>query len=133
MGANCAAALKMPSNYVVMDVEEMTYTEGGISISVSQNMLNKGECSKLGDVYGPQIGLTADAVAKEIYAHAVLYYTSSTALVAMSHNIGIGVGIGTDLAIEAGLRYIKKHANPIDLGGDSAFRVAIFEAIWKMY
>lgn len=29
MGANCAAALKMPSNYVVMDVEEMTYTEGG--------------------------------------------------------------------------------------------------------
>lgn len=37
MGANCAAALKMPSNYVVMDVDEMTYTEGGGTFTLKMN------------------------------------------------------------------------------------------------
>lgn len=32
MGANCAAALKMPRNYVVMDMEEMTDTVGGETV-----------------------------------------------------------------------------------------------------
>ena len=34
-------ALVMPSNYVVMDEEEMTYVEGGVSIQVKRDYLKR--------------------------------------------------------------------------------------------
>lgn len=128
-----ARELAMPSSYAVMDEREMTYTEGGIEIAVSRGLLNKNECSKLGMVYGPQVGLSSDRVAKEIYAHAVLYYASSASMAFMARTLGTGMGIGTDIAVLASLQYIKNHANPINLGGDSVFRITIFNAIWNVY
>lgn len=133
MSMCCAGALEMPSKYAVMDEDEMIYVEGGIAIAVSKGLLNKNECSKLGAVYGPQVGLSSDMVAKEIYAHAVLYYASDAYLASMARTLGTGGGLGADIAVLASLNYIKKHANPINLGGDSEFRVAVFDAIWKMY
>lgn len=29
------------------------------------------------------------------------------------------------------LYWIRSHANPVDIGGDSNFRVSVYNAIWK--
>ena len=70
-------------------------------------------------------GVSKSRIAKEIYAHAVCYYASSTAYIA-----GRIEGIG-GVAVAAVCAYLKRHASPVNVGGDPAGRVKVYNAIWK--
>lgn len=71
----CDVALMMPSSYVVMNEDEMTYVEGGLSY-------NWGMRSKAGSAVvagiekskGGYSKISAVDMAAEIYAHALAYY-----------------------------------------------------------
>ena len=76
MGANCAAALNMPRNYVVMEVEEMTYTEGGAYYGLNWSA---EDCRSLAD------GLNT---------HATLVGTYATVLSLIACIPGVNVTIG---------------------------------------
>lgn len=84
--------LVMPSNYAVMDEEEMTYVEGGVTLSYSFAMRSKTNCmaiaatTRLINGYW-RIG-TAN-MAAEIYAHAFVYYNFGLAL-SIANAAGIG-------------------------------------------
>ena len=75
-------ALVMPSSYVVMKEEEMTYVEGGgdVALSMKKSYLNKSTCINVASNYTKTTGLSKMRIAKEIYAHAVMYYSSPAAL-----------------------------------------------------
>lgn len=123
-------ALEMPKNYAVMDNEEMMYNEGGAELDVSRSYLNKMTCEKVAGAYVAATGLGQARLKKEIYAHAVMYYASYASLPAaaamlMSGNVGLGA------ATLSTLYWIRDHSQPIHLGGDSSFRVKVYEAIWK--
>jgi hypothetical protein len=112
-------ALVMPSNFVVVENDEMEYVDGGGSYSVSPIYLSRTACSVFGVAHSLSEWMLPQRIAIEMFAHAVLYYASS-ALYAT-----IGKLVGTSQ-----LAWIKSHSNPIDLGGDSAARIAAFTAIW---
>lgn len=129
-----AGTLTMPSNYFVMADDEMMYLEGGLNarqLYVSDKLLDKSYCMSIATNYVAATGLSKTRIAKEIYAHAVLYFTgiggyaSSTVIGSMS-NIALGS------VIKAACSYIIDHSNPIDLGGDSWIRERIFDIIWKI-
>ena len=124
--------LTMPSNYAVMADEEMTYVEGGVSLPVKRSYLNKNTCMSVAAKYTKKTGLGKSRIAKEIYAHAFMYYASPYALGGYAVVVGAATGwVGTLPALTA-LKYIRSHANPIDLGNDSKLRVAVFNAIWAV-
>ena len=111
-------ALVMPSNYAVMDEEEMMYLEGGVApIYVNSDMLNKNYCLKMAEDYMEATGMSKMRIAMEIYAHAVLYVGGLAA----------GAVLGLDNKVVA---EIVNRANPIDLGGDGVGRLAVYTAIW---
>lgn len=124
--------LTMPSNYAVMDYEEMTYVEGGVSLSVKKSYLNKNTCMSVAAKYTKKTGLGKSRIAKEIYAHAFMYYASPYALIGYAALISPLCGIVGYGAALAAIKYIRSHANPIDLGNDSKFRVTVFNAIWAV-
>lgn len=125
-------ALVMPSSYAVMEQEEMTYVEGGVSLKVKKSYLNKNTCLSVASKYTAKTGLGKTRIAKEIYAHAVMYYASPWVLGSYAVTVGSVMGGAVGVAAVLGaLKYIRSHANPIDLGGDSAFRVKVYNAIWK--
>ena len=35
-------------------------------------------------------------------------------------------------ALEVALGWIKKHANPINIGGDSAVRLKVYDLLWNL-
>lgn len=95
---NGTAALKMPSNYTLLDAEEMEYVDGGIDIRIKKNT-----CSTIATyVYGAGWGITA-AVA--ISAISQKLTAVGTRIVKLAGIIGSTFGIvGTVIAsIVAGL------------------------------
>ncbi len=70
-------ALVMPSNYAVMDEEEMTYVEGGANISYNIFMRSRAYCTAFASGYRSGKGYTNIStydLAAEIFAHAYAYY-----------------------------------------------------------
>lgn len=124
--------LVMPSSYAVMDEEEMTYLEGGISLSMKREYLNKNTCLSVASNYTKKTGLSKTRIAKEIYGHAVMYYASPVLLGGYAVALGGVMGPVGVAAILSCLYYIRSHGNPIDLGGDSDFRVSVYNAIWTV-
>jgi hypothetical protein len=119
--------MALPKNCVAMQEDEMMYTEGGLSLNVSLLMLNKTYCSALGAQYAGTAGLSASRIAAEIYAHAFLYYVGAPiAFIAGS------IGSSTS-ATQIAVNYIVTHSNPIDIGGDNATRVAVYNFIWAVF
>lgn len=95
---NGTAALKMPSNYTLLDAEEMEYVDGGIDIRIKKNT-----CATVATyVYGAGWGITA-AVA--ISAISQKLTAVGTKIVKLAGKIGSTFGIvGTVIAsIVAGL------------------------------
>lgn len=86
-------ALVMPSNYVAMNEDEMTYVEGGFSYSYSKNNIrarvNASYLSRTVCIaFGTQVvmehgkwgfcnGMSVLRIARELFAHAVGYYAAS--------------------------------------------------------
>ena len=128
--------LVMPSSYVLMDEEEMMYVEGGTSVQlyVSKSYLSKSNCKSVAAIYASMVGLTTMRVAKEIYAHAKMYYMSVQTIAGSAISMVMSTNPCTKLAsasVLASMLWIKDHSNPIDLGGDSDFRVAVYNGIWN--
>jgi hypothetical protein len=112
--------LVMPKNYAVVNENEMTYVDGGTQVAVNAAMLTKAYCLAIAPKYCTGF-MNYFAVAKEIHAHAVLYY-GSLAASAVAKLAGVNISV---------VNYIKNHSNPIDIGGDNAARRAVFEVIWN--
>ena len=125
-------AVVLPLSYTALDNEEMTYLEGG-GIPVTTSLLNKSNCMNYGIQLQSTVGISAPLIARELYAHAVLYYGSPVAYpTALAMGLAALGGLGA-LAVNAGFDYIRSHANPVDLGGDSQVRLAIFDWIWNTF
>ncbi len=123
--------LVLPSSYAVMSEDEMTYVEGGVSLPMKSGYLNKNNCMNVAARYVSSTGLSQSRIAKEIYAHAVMYYASTTALVAYSFQLAVTLGVA-GLAMDGCLLWIRSHANPVDIGNDSAFRESVYNAVWSI-
>jgi len=86
-------ALVMPSNYAIMDEEEMTYVEGGgVELTVKKSYLDKNTCLSTAKNYTSKTGMSKTRIAKKIYAHAVMYYASPALLLVYSTVLGAGMG-----------------------------------------
>ena len=115
--------LVMPSSYAVMSEDEMTYVEGGtVVLKMKRQYLNKNFCKTKGNALkGAKLvkGMSALNIAKEIFAHAVMFYMSSAAISA-----GIDNGI---------IREVKRRAGKINIedGGDKWYRRGVYAAIWN--
>lgn len=123
--------LALPGNHALMDEEEMCYVEGGVSLAMKSSYLSKSTCKSTASKYTRSTGMSQMRIAKEIYAHAVMYYASPVALGGYAATISAFNPLFSAGALAA-LYYIRSHANPVDLGGDSAFRVNIYNAIWAV-
>lgn len=132
--------LVTPNMFEPILTEEMMYIEGGLEpnqINVDRSLLDKSTCTAVAAGYTSITGLSQDRLAREIYSHAFLYYASVPTCLALA-GIAAGVGsiagpvgiIGAEVAVATGFLYIRDHSNPIDLGNDSDFRVAIYNFIW---
>ena len=125
-------ALVMPSSYAVMEQEEMTYVDGGAQIYVHTGLLDKANYNRIAGYYTEETGLSITRLREEIYAHAVMYYASPGLLAGYAASIAPLTGVLGVAAVLTTLKWIRSHSNPIDLGGDSDFRVAVFKAIWAI-
>ena len=115
-------AMVMPENFTAISEDEMTYVDGGAQVYLNVGCLSKIYCTVIAGKYTKATGLSRSRIAKEIYAHAVLYLVGITAAVeAIIYNFHLA---------DSAINYIIKHSNPVDLGGDSAARIAVFNAIW---
>lgn len=127
-------ALRMPRNYVAIKANEMEYLEGGYALNMSPTYLIKTVCLAAGAVYANNkaydtVGLGPLRLAQEIYAHALLWYAAAPLLQAVTTMLKGQIGNQAQSVVD----YIRTHSNPIDLGGDSAVRVAAFIAIWTFF
>ena len=115
-------ALVMPSSYAVMNEEEMTYVEGGgdVALSMKKSYLNKSTCINVASNYTKTTGLSKMRIAKEIYAHAVMYYSSPAALGGLAVVLAAVTGGVAAGAVLSCLYWIRAHANPINIGLDKA-------------
>ena len=125
-------ALVMPSSYAMMCEDEMQYVDGGVSLPMKSGYLNKSTCKTTAAKYTGATGLSKMRIAKEIYAHAVMYYASTAALVGYGVTLAATLGVA-GAAVDTCLLWIRKHANPVDIGGDSAFRVNVYNKIWDIF
>jgi len=112
-------SMMLPQNAVVLPNDEMRYVDGGVSLQMKRSFLNRSTCKSEAAKYVKSTGLSKTRIAVEIRAHALLYY-DVVSLSKASSAIG-----SSSIA-----RWIKTHANPVDIGGDSAARVAAFYALW---
>lgn len=125
--------LVMPSSFAVMDEREMQYVDGGVDpLPMKRGYLNKSTCKTTAAKYTAATGLSKMRIAKEIYAHAVMYYASTAALVGYGVTLAAALGVA-GAAVDTCLLWIRKHANPVDIGGDSAFRVKVYNKIWDIF
>ena len=126
--------LILPQGFVEMDREEMMYVDGGNnSVAMTRDYLNKNYCLNQANKY-VVIGMTTLDIAKELYAHAALYYKSWIGVMGMAAYISLFVGpIFAAAGGVAVLFTIRKHANPCDLGGNNAVYTAVFNAIWALF
>ncbi len=114
--------LVMPSSYAVINEDDMVYVEGGVEVYLNRKMLNRTYCKNIAKVYAMSTGLSVNRVAMEIFAHAYLYIIGVTGAVASAIS-GISCA-------DSAIRYIISHSNPVNLGGDSLLRIAVYQAIW---
>ena len=127
--------LVLPDGFVSMDEEEMMYVDGGVSVAMSKYYLDKDNCLTAAAGYSISSMTTLD-IAKELYAHAVLYYKSWIGVAGMVAAISVLVPGFALLGAVGGLALlleIRSHANPCDLGGNSALYTAVFNAIWTLF
>ncbi len=125
--------LVMPSSYSSMNQEEMIYVEGGVEpVAVHRGLLDKANCNRIAGYYTKATGLSRTRLREEIYAHAVMYYASPWVLGIYAARIALINPVGSVAALVA-LKWIRSHSNPINLGGDSSFRVAVYKAIWTVF
>lgn len=131
---NQEVTLTMPKQFVELTAEEMAYTEGGAKgIKTTRSMLDKNYCKTIAknyvnsSSYNPE-GLGQTRIAKEIYAHAFLYYYGVPA----SLIVGLNVFAGPLLSVAAisAAYYLADRGSEIQLGGDSAARVAVYNFLW---
>lgn len=115
-------SLVLPSSCSVLCEEEMVYVEGGVQVYLTKRMFNKSYCLQIASKYTKSTGLSKSRIAKEIFSHAILYLYGNLGAVATA------VG-GVPLA-KSTFAYIKQHSNPVDIGGDPWYRVAVYNAIW---
>lgn len=114
--------LTMPVSFIAMDEEEMTYVDGGAQHYLTGREFDKDYCKSVAKNYMAETGLSQSRIAKEIFAHAVLFAFGITGKV-----VSIMNGIS---GFQNELDYIINHSNPVDIGGDSWARVAIYNVIW---
>ncbi len=111
--------LVMPNNYAVVNEDEMTYVDGG-GIKVNRSMLDKAYCLAIATKYCTGL-MNYFSVAKEIHAHAVMYYAIlAPYTIANIANVSIGF-----------VNEIYTRSKEVDLGNDSLGRRIVYEAIWK--
>ena len=128
---NCKMVI--PEEFYVLEYNEMIAIEGGTQIVLDRRYLDKNTClAEAGYIkqYGGMPGMTQDEIAKEIYAHAVLYYNVAPTFDAIATAVYNIYGTERSLARERA-EYIKSHANPVDLGGDTAIRTYVFNVLWN--
>lgn len=91
--------LKMPSNYVVMSEDDMTYLEGGLNLSYKWSYQTKlGACIKAASLkatYNWRNISTYD-LAAEIFAHAFAYYRFG-AFLKIASNLGFAKGVAASI------------------------------------
>ena len=123
--------LVMPTSCVILNEEEMTYTQGGGEISYNNLMRSKVSCAALATkiVYDEKLkNISTYDLAAEIYAHTFLYYDASAALgililagykdKAMSVLNGISYEDGLDTRTIGGVPYYKIYRTLYALGPD---------------
>lgn len=96
--------------------------KGKQNFDVCKAFLNKNVCLKVAEYYTWAYegdGAAVLGIAKEIYAHAKLYYEK-----------GLFETIADPILKATGKGSIDSHANPIDLGGNSKAYTLVFDAIW---
>ncbi len=129
----CEEGILLPEGNQLITKEEMEYLDGGVSLAVSTDYLNKSNCLAVGRKYTAETGLSVSRIAKEVYAHAFMYYASPFAAAAMGATLAVTLGVVGVTATVSCLTWIRDHANPIDIGGDSDFRVSVYNAIWAVF
>lgn len=115
-------ALQMPSNYVPLAEEEMTYVEGGYRIKESRDFLRKAYCLGYAVDLKKKKGwknISDFDLAAEIFSHAVAWYSSLTKL---------GALIGIDVA-----KSIRASAEVIDVENKPDSRAWAFRIIYTCY
>ena len=78
-----------------------------MELRVKERYLDKEMCINIAQMAACLIGGDILTVAKEIYAHTWMYY-----------HVPIG--------------WVRRHADPINIGGDGLMRRLIFGLIWRM-
>ena len=117
-------ALVMPSSCALMSEDEMTYVDGGkVNMAMKKSYLNKSNCLTKANVLiacKMVTGMSKQAIAEEIFAHAILYYVSSSVK---------AFGLPA-----VALAAIKKHAKEIYIedGGDKWYRQGVYRTLWKL-
>lgn len=118
----CNAAIVMPSNYSIMDEEEMTYITGGFRMEILSTFTSKSVCmqwaTKLID-HRTIKRMTYQELAEEIYAHAYIYFKYKQ-LPAFIKNNSYTKSI------------FNSAINGIDLahGGDTPGRKRFYKLVW---
>ncbi|MBE5968891.1 MAG: hypothetical protein E7189_03145 [Erysipelotrichaceae bacterium] len=117
--------VKAPKGCLKLEKEEMMCVEGGKldTVAVSRNFLNKDVCMNVAKTFMRDTGLSQLRIAKELYAHTVLYYSSGYVNQTWVRYLGPFASLELD--------YIQSHSNPINIGNDSALRVAIYDYLWN--
>ncbi len=132
--------LTMPKQFAALTAEEMTYTDGGqagADIKTTRSMLKKSYCTSIAgnyvnsSKYNPEkLGKTR--IAKEIYAHAQLYFNGVTA----AAKAGLASAfLGNPIGAVAALAVMKKLASSgkaVNLGGDSWYREVVYNVMWAL-
>lgn len=118
-------SLKMPKKFMVINEKEMEFIDGGsVSLPMNNTYLNKATClSKAQELInnGQVTGMTTNAIAQEIYAHAACYYEAD-----YIKSLGISSSV---------LNYLTSHASMVDIadGGDTLSRRIAYSVIWASY
>jgi len=133
-------ALTMPKQFAALTAEEMTYTDGGqagADITTTKSMLKKSYCTNLAAsyvndaTYNPEkLGKTR--IAKEIFAHAQLYFNGVSAAAAAgiaSAFIGNPIGAAAALAV---MYKFTESGKAVNLGGDSWYREVVYDVMWAL-
>jgi hypothetical protein len=124
-------ALVLPRGAVALSKEEMMYVEGGLKLPINRGMLSKTHCTSLANSYKGSYGsMSPSAVAKEIYAHAFLYYYGSPYVAAIGIVMSLYSNGDSLLAIASDIR---RKASWVDIGYDSALRKAVYNIIWSVF
>lgn len=115
--------LVKPSGCKVMGEEDMVYTEGGsVKLKMKRDYLSKSFCIGKGNALkGSKLvkSMSAQAIAEEIFAHAILYYKAKSLNAA---------GVKSSI-----LNEIKRRASVVDIddGGDKWYRRVAYTALWN--